>query len=158
MNDRIAVLLVLLGALLILQGCRGPLDVATATANGAAVALSRTRTEILAARKRDQEAAAARVGGPSTDPSVVAEKLDRAADVGKRYRPAVAAYNVAREAWLVVVVAIQVARELETTGKQPNILELGVLVTTLATAMRTLLEAVDRASGSLGGPLPLETQ
>lgn len=141
MNDHIAALMILLGALLICSGCTRPLDVAAATANAAAVTLKATRAELVAARAREQADAAGRVRGDRAEHAVRAEQLDRAAAVGKRYQDAFTAYDVARAAWVALVAAIQVAAQLDEAGGVADVEQLAQMISILAAAQRELLTA-----------------
>lgn len=113
MSVTLAHLLVLVGALLIAAGCQRPLDAAVRSANAAAIALTATHAAIVEQRRLDQIAAARRVVGDRDDPAVRAEQLDRAAEVGRKYRKAWEAYDKARAAWVTVVAAIKTSQLTE---------------------------------------------
>jgi len=103
-------LLVLVGALLLAAGCSRPLDAAVLSANAAATTLEATHHLLTEQRRADEAEAARRVRGDRSDPAVRAEQLDRALAVGRKYRRAWDAYDVAYHAWAATVATIQAAQ------------------------------------------------
>ena len=155
MTDSLLHLLVLVGAILIAAGCSRPLNVAVATANAAAVGLQVTRDAIVEQRKTEQIAAARRVRGDRSDPAVRAEQLDRATEVGRRYRKAWDVYDSARDAWMAAAAGIRMARELEDAGAKGDVAEVAMLLRLLAISQQQLLTVAHEVAGVLGdGPPP----
>src|SRR5690606_38676457 len=89
--------------------CSRPLDTAVATSNAAAHALSAAHASLTVASRAEQLEAARTVEGDRSDPIVQSTQLRAAAEVGRRYRPAWAAYSAARAAWLALVGVLEVA-------------------------------------------------
>jgi hypothetical protein len=139
MTDRAAWLLVLLGLAMIAGGCARPLDTAIATTNAAADVLRVSHAELSSRYREEQLAAARRVQGDRSDPTVRAEQRDRVSVVRERWRPIWLAYGAARRAWVAAVVAVDAATAADDRGDEPG---MRVVVDALRELARTHGELV----------------
>jgi len=130
---RAAWLLVLLGALLVAAGC-DPLRAATVAANAAARTLVTTQTAMAGEYRAAQIAAAKRVQGDRSDPTVRAEVQDRAQMVRSAWETAWGTYHAAYSAWAILVAAIHAAERGETP------VDFAALAADLASRMGELAE------------------
>ncbi len=155
-SDKLAWLLVFVGAMLIAAGCARPLDTAVVTANTAAAALVEARATLIEHRAKAQREAAKRVKGSRSDPSVRQEQLDRAEMVGRRYRPAFQSYETARKFWVAAVATIKVAQRHRDAGVEPNLEAVASALAELAEAQKRLYSLVHELTGFLGDGPPKE--
>jgi len=136
----------LVGMALLVTGCSRPLATATATANAAAHSLKATQEALAERYREDQLAAAKRVQGDRSDPSVKAEQRDRVRQVRARYRPLWDAYAIAYEAWLEAVTAIEIAEQID--GADSGLEMVGVIeaVRQLVRSQRRLVSMFQEVS------------
>ena len=134
-----------LAVLVLAQAC-GPsqLNAAIQTSNAAAHALTTSHQQLTTMRREAQLRAARAVEGDRSDPVVQVQQLDAAREVGRRFRPAWAAYSAARAAWLSVVGILEVAIDGGPVGAR----ELAGLLGQLAGAKRDLEIAIGHLKGA----------
>jgi hypothetical protein len=140
-------MIILIGLTLLATGCVSALGTATATANAAAEGLKAAHADLGLRYKADQVAAAKRVQGDRSDPTVKAEQRDRVRAVRTKYRPLWDAYAVVYEAWVDVVAAIEVAQQVDGAGGALDLVTITDLLRTLLSAQRRWVVLIQQLEG-----------
>lgn len=120
--------------------CASNLADAKRASNAAAATLKELHHQIDARREIEQRGAARSVAGDPTDPDVQERKLQAAAAVGEKFEPIWQAYSTARDRWVDVVVAIDVAEDFGAFAVASLALRLKRLLSSIADVERLLDE------------------
>lgn len=143
MNEKLAMLLVLLGMMILLfgaGGCGHALNEATKALNAQADLMDQSLTVLEDNYEHDLQQA---VAGDDSEPI----KLQRFAAVKASYDKAFAAHRKFRKGWIVAAQAITTARAQEALGKDPSV----EAVIRLVKQLLALKTAVDEAIREIGG-------